>query len=282
MTSFSGDGALISNSSSTGAVTATLATAGAHKFWMNNTGSTAAPGYQTAALADLPSTVVNATSPGVGLAHFAGSTQTVTSSAVSLTADVSNILPLANGGTNCAAPFPVLPKTATYQVLATDFTCFTTITVASGTFTITLVASGTQPVAGTWLKVVNYGTGVVTIARSGQNINGGTGSILLQSAGATQPTDTFITSDGTNYFASSGYTNPMTTAGDIIYAGTTGLPTRLATGTAKQILLAGTTPTYVDFPDVKTYPAANCVNAVAGSGWSLGASGVVDVPGRHQ
>lgn len=89
ITSFSGDGSLISNSLSTGAVTATLATAGAHKFWMNNTGSTAAPGYQSAALADLPGTVVNASSPGVGIAHFAGSTQTVTSSAI-VAADITN------------------------------------------------------------------------------------------------------------------------------------------------------------------------------------------------
>ncbi len=96
VTSFTGDGTLINNSASTGVVTATLATAAAHKFWMNNTGSTAAPGYQTAALADLPGTVVNASSPGAGIAHFAGSTQTVTSSAVSLTADVTGVLPTAN------------------------------------------------------------------------------------------------------------------------------------------------------------------------------------------
>lgn len=167
ITSFSGDGALISNSSSTGAVTATLATAAAHKVWMNNTGSTAAPGYQSIGTADLPaalanqtsinglaitastgtlaivnaktftvnntltitatdgitmttpttsfttartdaantftgvqtfstpialtslaSTVVNATSPGAGIAHFAGSTQTVTSSTIA-TGDIA-------------------------------------------------------------------------------------------------------------------------------------------------------------------------------------------------
>lgn len=45
-------------------------------------------------------TCVVASSPGAGIAHFAGSTQTVTSSAVSLTADVTGVLPLANGGTN--------------------------------------------------------------------------------------------------------------------------------------------------------------------------------------
>ena len=39
---------------------------------------------------------VNASSPGAGIAHFAGSTQTVTSSPVSLTADVTGVLPAAN------------------------------------------------------------------------------------------------------------------------------------------------------------------------------------------
>ena len=41
-------------------------------------------------------TCVVASSPGAGIAHFAGSTQTVTSSAVSLTADVTGVLPSAN------------------------------------------------------------------------------------------------------------------------------------------------------------------------------------------
>lgn len=44
-------------------------------------------------------TCVAASSPGAGIAHFAGATQTVTSSAVSLTADVSGTLPAGNGGT---------------------------------------------------------------------------------------------------------------------------------------------------------------------------------------
>ncbi len=46
--------------------------------------------------------VVNASSPGAGIAHFAGSTQTVTSSAIALASDVSGQLPIANGGTGAA------------------------------------------------------------------------------------------------------------------------------------------------------------------------------------
>jgi hypothetical protein len=47
-------------------------------------------------------TCVVSSSPGVGIAHFAGSTQTVTSSAVNLPADVTGTLPVANGGTGLA------------------------------------------------------------------------------------------------------------------------------------------------------------------------------------
>lgn len=49
-------------------------------------------------------TCVSASSPGAGIAHFAGSTQAVTSSPVSLTADVSGLLPVASGGTGTASP----------------------------------------------------------------------------------------------------------------------------------------------------------------------------------
>lgn len=62
VSSFSGDGTLLSNSGSVGAITATLATAAAHKAWMNNTGSTAAPGYQSIGTADLPAALANQTS----------------------------------------------------------------------------------------------------------------------------------------------------------------------------------------------------------------------------
>lgn len=95
----------------------------------------------------------------------------------------------------------VNPQTGTYQVLASDFSNYKTITVASGTFTITLVASGSQPANGQYIDIVNYGSGTVTIARSGQNINGGTSSLTLGAASATAPQSTTIISDGTNYYA---------------------------------------------------------------------------------
>ncbi len=104
-------------------------------------------------------------------------------------------------GTVSLAAFGANPQTSTYQVLAGDFSACKTITVASGTFTITLVASGSQPATGQFIDVINYGTGVITIARSGQNINGGTSSITVPAGSATAPTGALIFSDGSNYFA---------------------------------------------------------------------------------
>lgn len=103
------------------------------------------------------------------------------------------------GGASFA--FPNSSKTATYQVLLSDFQTFTVISVPSGTFTITLVASGTQPSDGQGIWIVNYGSGVITVARSGQNINGGTSSLSLAAGSATAPTGAFIISNGTDYIA---------------------------------------------------------------------------------
>jgi hypothetical protein len=105
-------------------------------------------------------------------------------------------------GSSCTIPLSAInPQTATYQVLTSDFSAYKTITVASGTFTITLVASGSQPANGQSIYVVNYGSGVVTIARSGQNINGGTASLTLAAGSAATPTWAKVWSDGNNYFA---------------------------------------------------------------------------------
>lgn len=92
-------------------------------------------------------------------------------------------------------------KTTTYQVVAADFDSCKTIPVASGTFTITLVASGSQPVDGKCIRIINYGTGVVTLARSGQNINGAAGNLTIAAGTASAPNGIEVYSDGTNYVA---------------------------------------------------------------------------------
>lgn len=152
----------------------------------------------------------------------------------------------------------VNPQTTTYQVLAADFSACKTITVASGTFTITLVASGSQPAAGQSISILNYGSGTVTVARSGQNINGGTASLTIGPGSATSPSGASIKSDGTDYFALVGSSFPATTC-------TNQFIRSLAAGTA-----AGTCASVAAASDVTgTLPVANGgtgVTAVQGNG----------------
>jgi hypothetical protein len=138
--------------------------------------------------------------------------------------DGTNMQMLSGRGSNTLTA--VNPQTTTYQVLAADFAGNKTITVASGTFTITLVASGaTQPSAGQAIRVVNYGTGVVTIARSGQNINGAAANVVLPASSAADPSSAFVVSDGTNYFAS-------VEDGTVAVAKVTGAVQLIASGTS--------------------------------------------------
>ena len=71
VSSFTGDSALLSNSASTGAVTAALANAAANTVWGNNTGSTAAPGYQKMVTAQLPA-FTQAMTASVALLNYGG------------------------------------------------------------------------------------------------------------------------------------------------------------------------------------------------------------------
>lgn len=77
--SFTGDGVLLTNSASTGAVTAILATAGGHKWFGNATASTAAPSYQTLTTGDLPTSTafLNAANVWSSTDNFTGATITV-------------------------------------------------------------------------------------------------------------------------------------------------------------------------------------------------------------
>lgn len=83
-------------------------------------------------------------------------------------------------------------------------------------------------------------TGTLTLANGSTLVTAGSNSITLTSTGATNVT---LPTTGTLM------TNPMTTGGDLIYGGASGVPTRLANGTAGQILTSnGTTtaPTWED------------------------------------
>ena len=123
--------------------------------------------------------------------------------------------------------FATNAQTSTYQVLAADFTACKTIIVASGTFTITLVASGSQPASGACITVLNYGTGVVTLARSGQNINGAAANLTGTAGSATAPTGWRVYSNGTDYVAEviggggSGVAASTVQAGTLLYVRST-------------------------------------------------------------
>jgi hypothetical protein len=171
----------------------------------------------------LPTTITGTANQITASASTGAITLSIPSSAQLSVAKLTNLT--TNGllatssadGTLIVGAFGKNAQTSTYQVLAADFDAYKTITVASGTFTITLVASGTQPANGKTIRILNYGSGVVTIARSGQNLNGGTTSLTIPAASAIAPTMAVIMSDGTDYFVwvSGGGTNPL--------AGTTGV-----------------------------------------------------------
>jgi limonene-1,2-epoxide hydrolase len=178
----------------------------------------------------------------------AGTTTTINGSSgaivvpVGITKSTNTSLPLsaAIAGTDFILPgtlFVTNPQTATYQVLAADFSNCKTIPVASGTFTITLVASTSQPASGQCLNIINYGTGVITVARSGQNINGGTTSLTIPAGSATAPLSAYVVSDGTNYEATLDNTTTINgSSGAII------VPTGITKSTGPGNALVAATP----------------------------------------
>ena len=122
--------------------------------------------------------------------------------------DITQVLSVAGNGVLNFAPGQTYPglfatnaQTSTYTTTTADFATCATIPVASGTFTITLVASSSQPANGQCVFIINYGSGAVTIAGNGQHLNGVTSSLTLTPGSATTPNGAFIVSDGTNYEA---------------------------------------------------------------------------------
>jgi hypothetical protein len=180
-----------------------------------------------------------------------------------LTTGVTGVLPIANGGTNTSTA-------AAGEILQSSSS-----TAASFTATPTLGVNATT--AGT-LGIANGGTSGATItvqnlgATSAYNFNlpttAGTSGQFLASAGGGSSSMTWA----------NGMTNPMTTAGDIIYENSTPAPARLAIGTTGQVLevVAGlpvwttlTAPTQQFFTSTGTttgyYFTTSSANATAGA-----------------
>lgn len=94
----------------------------------------------------------------------------------------------------------------------------------------------------------NARVGINTIApTSDLEVNGKITTSTLKMT--TSPTTGYVltATDGTgnmSWQTAVGFANPMTTQGDVIYGGSSGMPTRLAAGSSTQVFLGGTTPSW--------------------------------------
>ena len=166
VSSFSGDGSLLSNSASTGSVTATLANAAAHKWWGNNTGSTAAPGYQSIGTGDLPgsgATTVN------GITCLLGGTCTVGGAGLS--------------GTNV--------QTGNYTLTSSD-NAKLVIMNCSSACTATLYAS---PSSVYFTEIISIGAIQAAVSLNSKTYNGASTAPTLNNQ-----IPLLLWSDGTNYY----------------------------------------------------------------------------------
>lgn len=144
-------------------------------------------------------TCVVASSPGVGIAHFAGSTQTVTSSlivnaditasTIDLTTKVTGILPGANGGTAngffaISGPASSLKTFAFPNVSATVLTSNAAVTVPQG-------GSGVATLTNHGV-VIGQGTSAVAVSTAGT-----AGQVFTSNGASADPTFQTITGTGT-------------------------------------------------------------------------------------
>jgi hypothetical protein len=192
------------------ATSSTLAVADGKTLTVSNTLTLAGTDASTITFPGAVAGILRETSGNtISAAELSGDCTTSGSNAVTCTKVNGGTVPASAFliGTNAssqfiaAQPFIANAQTATYQVVAADFVGCVTIPVASGTFTVTLVASGSQPASGQCVRVINYGSGVVTVARSGQNINGAAANLTLAAGSASAPTGVWVISNGTDYIA---------------------------------------------------------------------------------
>jgi hypothetical protein len=164
-----------------------------------------------------PVNLVTAVSPGVGLCHFAGSTQTCTSSGVAI-ADLTatgtpssttflrgdNTWAAASGGSGASGAYTILTKTANYTTVSGDFSSSTTsatevvYTVSSAT-AVTHTLPSTVTASGTYEFVRNdcaSGWGLYVLPANSLTLDGDATQIFLP------PCNTLkIISNGTNWIS---------------------------------------------------------------------------------
>lgn len=164
---------------------------------------------------------------------------------------------LTSGGTTVAPSWTTVSGSGT--VTATGGSLTSNALVLGAGSTDTKVAAG----------IVTDGTSKITLGVSGTNVgavalnNATSGTITLSPATGALGT-TAVTVPAT---AGTLVVNPMTTGGDVLYGGASGVPTRLANGTAGQVLRsAGSTsaPTWLSLGTVLAMFSANNAS-IAGS-----------------
>jgi len=121
--------------------------------------------------------------------------------------------------------------------------------VASGTFTIKAAAditieAGVTVIFGDALSLANGGTGAALTDPNADRLmfwDDSAGLVTWLSLGSG------MSITGTTLNATGSFINPMTTAGDIIFGGASGTPTRLGIGTAGQLLKVNTGATAPEY-----------------------------------
>jgi hypothetical protein len=151
----------------------------------------------------------------------------------------------------------------------------------AGAAPYTMCASGcnqTVPASGTTITAATHGQGKYSFIgqcldgsgiamNCGQTVNS-SGDLTLS---YTSPTPSQVAIDG----ATGGFPNPMTTAGDTIYGGASGVATRLA-GAAGIYRSNGTTPSYAELSGDCTTSGSNAVTCtqINGANFTVNSSGL--------
>jgi hypothetical protein len=247
VTTFSGDGTLINNINSSGTVTISLATVGAHKYWGNNSGSTAAPGYDAIQPGDLPTGIPNANLANPSLTY----------NGVTVNLGSTGSIGCAGGGVNA--------QTSSYPLVSGDNNKLVTENGASLTATLPAPA----PAAPWCATILNLNASALTIARNTLTINGGTSNITLQQYQWAQ-----VWSDGTNYLA----TAPLVAGSGItITPASNGLS--LASNATSYTASNGITLSGTNFTVDSTYTAVLSGNQTILGKWSVAGGAVTGQAG---
>ncbi len=166
-----------------------------------------------------------------------------------LTTGVTGTLPIGNGGTGQTSANPAFnalsPMTTAGDIIYGGVSGAATRLAPNGAATVVL-HGGTTP---SWASVTLNSdvNGILPLVNGGTGVNAASANAAFNALAPSQTSNSgkFLTTDGTDTsWSAAALTNPMTTAGDIIYGQSSGTPSRLSAGTSVQLLHSGTTPSW--------------------------------------